>query len=259
MSLDIGTYSAFTYGHDITDNNSYINFSEDGLTELTAIVEVGSYTLGEFIDAIALALNEIGDNTYTVTLDRATRIITISADAAFWLYPATGTNASISAFPLIGFTTDRTNVLTADGDEASGEYYEPQYYLQRYIGFDDIIETTNARVNQSASGRVEVVSYGQVNFAEFNITFITDITGQNYILEDASGVANARAFMTYLIQKKPVEFFPDKTDENTFTKCILESTPESRDGINFTLKELYSRGLANYYETGRLRFRKLTE
>lgn len=255
--MSIKSYSGFIYGHDVSDLNQYINFSEDGINELGAQVKVGSYTLEGFVNAVSIALNDIGQLDYTVTVDRSTRKITISATSTFNLLVTTGTQSAISAFNLIGFTTNRSGASSYEADIASGLFYEPQYKLQRYVDFEDIVKTAQSSVNTSASGVVEVVSFGQNKFMECNITYATDIVGQGSIKNNASGVAALRAFMTYIIQKKPIEFVVDIETTSVFVPCILESTRDSSDGTSFQLYELYSRGLANYFETQTLRFRKV--
>ena len=74
---------------------------------------------------------------------------------------------------------------------------------------------------------------------------------------DSSGVVNALAFLNYAITKAPLEFIPDRSNPSTYQECILESTPESQDGLAFKLKELYSINLSGYYETGTLTFRRI--
>lgn len=255
--MSLKTFSAFIYGHTIDEANEWLDFSEDGITELGAQVEIGSYTITDFVAAVSTAMNEVGDNTYTLSLDRATRKVTISADAPFDLYVTTGTHTAISVFSLLGFTSNKTGLSSYEGDVASGSFYEPQYYLQRYVDFEDYVESVESSVNTSASGLVEVVSFGQNKFMECNITYITDIIGQGVIKNNASGVANLRAFMNYLILKRPVEFIPDIDLPNEFTPCILERTRQNQKGTGFQLYELYTRGLANYFETQTLTFRQV--
>ena len=255
--MAITTRSAFTYGHNITENNQYINFVEDGINELAATIEIGSYYLNQFPDAIASALNDIGDNIYEVTLDRTTRKITISADANFDLLVTTGSQVSISAFSLMGFTTNRSGADTYETDLETGFVYYPQAPLFEYISFDDIEEAVSAKVNESSSGEIEVVSYGTRNFMECNIKYATNIIGQQFIEDNASGVSDLRVFMQYITRKRPIEFIEDKTDFETYVPCLLESTPKSSDGVGFLLRELYAQKLANYYETGKIVFRKL--
>jgi hypothetical protein len=42
-----------------------------------------------------------------------------------------------------------------------------------------------------------------------------------------------------------------------YVPCILEKTQKNSKGVGFQLYELYSKGLANYFETGTLTFRKV--
>jgi hypothetical protein len=94
-----------------------------------------------------------------------------------------------------------------------------------------------------------------------NITFITDInqgTDSDAITTDLSGVSNANAFMDFITDAKPVEFMPDKDTPATYDKLILTKTPESRDGTDYELKELFGKGLAGYFESGLLTFRVQT-
>jgi hypothetical protein len=258
--MSINTYSAFTYGHTITEDNQWINFSENGIDELSAQIDIGAYTLGEFASKVASALNEVGTLNYTCEVNRETLKLTISADSNYWIYVTTGTNVSISAYGLMGYSTDRSNVNNQEGDNISGSVYEPQTPLQKFVDFDDNVKFNQSSVNESASGVVEVVSYGTINMMECEIPLCTDITPQLYIKENASGVADVRAFMLYAISKAPIEFIPNYSDGNKdagIVECILEKTPEDSKGTGFKLKEQYAKKLIGYYSTGKLMFRKL--
>lgn len=255
--MAITTRSAFYYGHNITENNQYINFSEDGgVTELSTTIPVGAYTLTDFTSEVVKALNAEGDNTYTISLDRLTRKITINCDANFDLLVTTGTQSEISAFSLIGFTSNKSGSNSFESDTGSGFAYYPQYNLQNYVDFQDILESVDSSVNTSASGLVEVINFGRVNFMECNIKYATDIIGQGAIDNNANGVSDLRQFMTYITNKYPLEFVKDK-DAVNFNSCILERSAKSKDGTSFQLYELYSQGLAYYYETKTLVFREL--
>ena len=254
----LDTLSAFTYGHTITLQNQNIDFVDD-VDILVAKIAVGSYSLEDFGDAIATALNDVATNlTYSVTLDRPNRTFTVTADGNFELLVASGANITTGAFSLMGYTgADTPSATSAVANNPSGSIYFPQFRLQRFTDFIDQVEKSSSVVKSSATGQVEVVSYGDIQFMNCDIMFATDITGQGVIENNATGVADLRAFMTYIIGKHPIEFIPDKDDLNTFTKCILESTRESRNGTAFTLKEMISKGLAYYFETGTLTFRKI--
>lgn len=253
------TFPAFNYGHNITNDNYFINFSEGG-PELSATIKTGSYTLGSFINAISSAMNAVGGQAYTVTLDRTTRKITISAPSSFELLINTGSQKNISAYSLIGFNgADLTGLSTYEGDSASGSQYIPQFLLQDYVDFEDEQRKAAASVNESASGRVQVSSYGTVKLMSCNITLATNITPQVAITESPTGYDDLRTFMEYAKEKYDLEFIPDiiNNPSSNIVNCLLEKTPEAKDGTAFKLKELYSRNLTGYFETGSLQFRKI--
>jgi len=253
--MSIETYSAFTYGHTITDDNKFININE-GSGEIACVIEIGSYSLGEFVNKVSEALNNSGSLEYDVSIDRNTRKITISSTSAFDLLISSGANASSSAYELIGFTgADQTGLLTYEGDESSGEYYQPQNILQSYIDFTQSFKTTNASVNQSASGVVEVVSYGKIRFMNCNIAPIRDGENFGFMLDDLQAEQNILNFINYASSKAKIEFIPDVNNPSTFTNCLLESTRESKQGVDFDLKPYQK--LFKWYQSGALTFREL--
>lgn len=255
--MSLKTLSSFFYGHKIDSSNPWIDFSENGVTELSGETKIGSYTLTDFLDAVSVAMNEAGSQEYFINVDRVTRKTTISAALPFQLKVTTGGHAVISVFPLLGFTTDRTGSNSYESDVGSGLVYYPQFNLQSYVAFRDFIEAADASVNTSASGVVEVVSFGENRFMECNIRYATDIIGQGVIENNPTGVSDLRAFLYYATKKNPIEFMEDRDDPIFFSACILDKTPSSANGTGFMLNELYSRGLANYFESGKLTFREV--
>lgn len=257
--MAITTYSAFNYGHRITNDNLYINFSENGVDELTATVKVGSYSLANFINAVSTALNAVGSQLYTVSLDRTTNKITISSVVNFELWIDSGSQANISAYQLIGFTgADLVGANSYEGNTASGFQYRPQFLLQSYTDFEDEQKKASSSVNTSASGVVQVASYGDVKIMSCNITLASNIVPQFAITENATGVDDLRSFMVYATNKRNLEFIPDIENPNSgIIECILESTAEEKEGTGFKLKELYARNLTGYFETGTIQFRQI--
>lgn len=254
----IFTKCSFYYGHTISENNSYIDFQEGADPVLVAQVAVGEYSFTDFLNAVALALNDNGTLNYSVSANRATRIVTITADGNFRILGATGVNSGQSVGGLIGIQTDTALALSHTGTFASGSSWEPQFYPQDYVDFEDQQSAIDGVIKQSASGKVETVSFGRKKIMEANFRFITDVPQNNsVIVSDSSAVLKARTFLEYAITKADLEFIPDKLKPETFVKCILESTPEDQNGLGFKLKELYSLGLAGYYETGVLKFRRI--
>jgi hypothetical protein len=249
--------SAFIYGFNITTLNRSINFVEAATPsiERLAEIEVRDYTLGEFVNAVAVAMNSAGTQEYDVILDRLTQRITISAANNFSLLPVTGAQSQISAFDLMGYDVDLSGSNSYEAPNICGKIYEPQYRLQRYVDFLDDQSSNESRVNTAADGQtVEAVSFGEQQRMSCNIIYATDIINQTAIDNNANGVSDLRDFMNFARNKYKMEFLPDKTNRNFFYDCILDRTPESGDGTRFRLKELYSRGLANYFETGLITF-----
>lgn len=254
--MSITTFSSFYYGYQITSSNLYLNFNEGG-SELTATLTVGDYTLTTLLSEVKSALDTVGANTYTVTADRDSRKITIaSSGGTLSLLVTTGSASGTSAWSLLGFTSDKTGATSYESDSASGSSYEPQFKLQSYVSKNIFKEKIRSTINESASGRVEVISFGTRSFYEFSIDYITNIVqpAVGPIISNESGVSAAESFMQNVIEKRQVEFHPDKSDTSTFDTLILETTPESGDGTSYRLKERFG-DLPFYYSTGILRWR----
>lgn len=254
----IDTHSKFFYGHTVDRNSRYLNFSEGG-GELSAEIPVTSYTLSELAAAVANALNSTPGVTriYSVNVDRFNRTVTISADGTFELLVGTGSQSGASVFGLLGFTnSDRTGASIYEGDQQSGSEYKTQFKLQDYIDPENYQFLSDAIINQTATGAVEVVTFGNEIFIQFNLKYITNKPGDGYVIRsNPNGLGDAISFLKSITSKQRFEFMPDEGDPNTFFKCILESTTASRDGIGYKLKELVNQNLRDYYETGTIKLR----
>ncbi len=258
----IRTYSGWTFGHTITDDNKYLQFQEmSGIK--TATLNVGAYSLGSFVNEIARAMNAASlDETYTTSLDRTTRKITITGTNNFDLLITSGTLASQSVFSLAGFNgADLTGAASYEGDSPSGSFFEPQFLLQEFADFDIEQRANNVSINESPTGIIEVIKYGDLNFMNCNIKYqknqaVDEPRSKGNILRySQTGFTDLLNFMRYAATKAPLEFFPD-AETTDFTECILESAVGAKDGTGFRLKELYTEGFADWYETGKIVFRK---
>jgi len=259
--MTIQTRPVFYYVDEITETSNLLNFSEPNIApdELAATLDVGSRSMTDLMTEIEKGLNDAGDQDYTVTLDRDTRFVTISSSDVFDLYPVTGSNTGLSAFSLIGFTTDRTGLSSYESDVVMGGEYSPQFYPQSYKSFENNIENVQASVNESASGIIEVLSFGQRRFMEMNITFITNRPQSKSapIENNPNAMSETRSFLTFLITKSNLEYMEDRDNRSTFDKILLESTKQSRQGTAFQLNELVNKGFEEFFETGTLKFRKV--
>lgn len=257
--MTIKTRSAFTYGHTVTIDNQSMPFSEDGVIELVATFRAGAYTLQSFTVEMARAMNEVGTLNYIATLDRSTRLITITGDSNFYLYVTSSAISAVSPYNLLGFTTERSGLNTYEADIASGSIFTPQFMLQKFVNFQDNQKANAVTVNESASGIIQVTKYGDVLRMECNITPQTNIrqVKDSAVQDDEFGEDNLRSFMQYAVTKAPIEFMPDVDDLNVYHNCILDKTTHDSKGTGFKLKELYSKGFADWWESGMLTFREV--
>jgi hypothetical protein len=255
--MALSTYSLFFYGHTVTTENKSLDFDEGG-SELQATLTPGEYTFTEFLSEIKRAMEAVGALTYTVSASRTTRYMTISAASNFTLRVASGSRHGTTAYTLMGFTgSNRTGANTYTSSAGTGSEYEPQYKLQDYVAPEDNLDAVDEKINEAASGVIELVKFGDRQFMECAFHWVTNKspTGSTLIKLNTSAVANLRSFMTYLCTKAPIEFMPDIGSRATFYKLQLESTQANKAGTGFKLKEKVDKKLPGYFESGHLVFR----
>jgi hypothetical protein len=254
--MSIQTHSKFYYGYEVSDEAQWIDFDE-GAGELSAELTIGFYSLTDFAAELERALNDAGSLTYTVTVNRTTRVLTIAASGAVELLVSSGSHQGTTAYGTAGFTGADRASATSHVSAATGTAYTTQFKLQSYVDPEDFNDATYGTVNKSASGKLEVVTFGTERFIEANIKYATNIAqgASSPIRNNATGRADLQALMRYMTSKGPLEFMPDEDVPGTFHTVILESTPDDSKGLKFKLKELYGQGLPGYFETGVLKFR----
>ncbi len=256
--MGLFTKSKFYYDFAPTNQSNLLDFNE-GSGQVTANIRAAKYTPTNLAVEIARAMTEAGTQEYVVTFNRTNRTYNITGlDFNFELLVDSGTSAA-SIYSLIGFTgADRTGTDSYQGDSSAGKVFIPQFFLQEYVDFEDDEGFASSTVKQTATGDVEVVSFGQESFASFNIKYQSDLQQAvgSPIDNSQTGVSDLREFLRYAITKGEFEIMPDRDDVDNFTACLLESTPESRDGTRFRIKELFGEGILGYYQTGRLTLRK---
>jgi hypothetical protein len=248
----IYSFSKFNYGLNVDTTNNKLNFSEGG-PELTVTLNSGSYTLGEFVDAIDSGLNSTGALDYNATLNRATNVVTISASGPFNLLLNSGSNIGISFAGLAGFTqtTDLTGASSYVGRSPAGFEYRPQFLLQSYVPSSIFQQSADAVVNKTASGRVEVVRFGIEKYIEMDIKFVTNLPMDGVVIKNnPNGLQSCIDFLSDISQKTRFEFVPDINAPNVIEKVILESSPSYSNGTGFKLRELFSQKLPDIYDTG---------
>lgn len=257
MSSQLKTFSKFYYGYRITAEpyNGYIDINE-GSGEIGVEIPVGSYTLDELVDVIRESLLAQGTLTYSVSVDRDSRFITISADAPFSILSNTGSHVGSSIYSLIGFkvSSNYSSSTSHVGVAPSGKCYYPQFQLQSYIPSESWQNKNEASVNVASSGTsVEVVNFGIAKFIQMEIKFITNLKMDGHVIRNNStGYEDAIDFLKFITNKNYFEFIPNESDSNTYEKVLLESTPDYNNGTGYKLKELYDKNLPGIFETGAL-------
>jgi len=259
--MALNNYSAFIYGHSITIDNKYLNFGEAYIdpAQRAAVVTIGSFTISDFKNKVAAAMNEAGNQEYIVELDRDTMKFTISADNNFELYVDTGNQSAVSVFSLLGFKAgvDLTGSNTYTADSPSGEMYITQTPLKDFSDFAMNKQKAEAQVKTTSSGLTEVISYSVQERMICSMPLITNYIPQRYIRETTTGVEEVLAFLDYAIGKAPLEFIYDYKLPNNFKPVILDKTKKSSKGVGFQLKERIKDSLPNYYEISGLTFLKI--
>lgn len=254
--MALSTFSAFYFlGDKIDTTNQNIDFDEGG-GELTAVVAAGSYTITEFAAAIKAAMDTAGGQVYTVSLDRDTRVLTISAAGSFTLRVTTGTNIATSPWSLMGFTANQTGTSLV-GDSTAGEVYYNQFVLQDYVSKDDNEQLVDANVNESTAGEFEVIDFGTREFYEFSLRWITNKAGDGKVIKNnPTGLADVRNFLSKIIGKAPFEYMPDRDTRATFDKVVLESIGSDRTGLSYKLSE--EPNLPDYFNVRGIRLRVIS-
>jgi hypothetical protein len=258
--MSLNTHSKFYFGFEVTSDALFIDFDEGG-GEIAAELPIGAYTLTEFANVLATAMSDAGGQDYAVTVDRDTRKFTISAAAAFELLVFSGSHIGTTAFGLAGFSGADTGSATShESTGGAGSVYTTQFVLQSYVAPEHYKNSTYGTVNKSASGKIEVVSYGIERFVQADIKYANDNdNGGSVIRFNPTGVSDLTTFMVFLTSKAPLEFIPDEDDPGTFISVVLESTADDAKGLKFKLKEMYGDGLPGYFSTGALTFRVLDD
>ena len=173
-----------------------------------------------------------------------------------------GAGTGSSPWSLMGFdeTADQTGATGYTAASGAGSVYTPQFRLQDYISSSDWQELVDVNVIESANGDIETFAFGTRNFIQANITYANDYSQptSSIIKNNSSGVSDLRTFMTDITKKRPFEIMLDISDPDTYSEVVLESTPTSKEGTGFRLKEMYTKGMPNYFETGALVMRILT-
>lgn len=96
-------YQFGSFNGDFDSTNNKIDFKENSGSELTATITPGSYTPATLATEVQTQLNSAGSLTYSVSVNIDDKMTISVSTGNFDLLPTTGTNADVSALPLMGF------------------------------------------------------------------------------------------------------------------------------------------------------------
>jgi len=259
--MTIRTIPSFFYVDSITSFNNCIDILEpNGLNiPLVAKIIPGSRSLTALLQETQRALNEPTNNQYSVTIDRETRLVTISSDDTFDLLFDSGSNSFASPFSLLGFSGDQTGANSYTATSPIGRSFVTQFLPQSFDAFEDNAQSISPAVRESSTGIIEVVSFGRRRFMEMSLKYITNNKRSKGapVRNNPIGLEDARSFFEFAITKVDMEFMINKDDPDNFVTVLLEKTPESSTGTAYKLKEMRNRKLIDYFETGNITFRKV--
>jgi hypothetical protein len=264
MSYNLKTYSKFYYGIEVIDGANYLDFF-DGVSNKTAILSVGGYSLQGLANEVALQMNKVTQNLgFTVTVDRDNRFLEIrTVDSTnFSLLFLTGTNNLLSCYFILGFPkSDFTGDFEYISSSPVASVYSPQFLLGSYVDAETNSSPVEAVVNRSTSGnKYEVVRFGVNRLYRFEILYTTNLELEqaNFIRNNPTGIEDLINFMEFCIKKFPIEFMKNEEDSNSFDTVVLETTPQSQDGVAYEVSPDYGRNLPEFYTLGGpLVFRRL--
>ena len=256
--MGLRTRSAFYYGQQIDKTQHFISIDE-GSGELSVNLTPSGYSFTELGTELQRALNAAGINTYTVTTNRSTRKYTIVSTGVFSILSGTGLYFGSSAYIAIGFNgADHTGFATYTSTYSTGSVWLPQLPLFNYTPSAHREGSLQATQDESGGGTIEVVSFGTVNYMDFDVRFITNRADKPDVVErNLSAVEDTMSFLSYIRQKNRFEFMEDRDDVSNFEKFILVKSSSSPNGLDAQLFEMIGQNLQDYYETRSLTFRKV--
>ena len=255
--MALKTYSKFYYGWQITDANRYIDFF-DGTANRTATLTIGYYSAIELVNEVKKQMDSVSTLVFAVAFDRVTRKFTIASTANFTLQITTGLNVLQSTYGLLGYVgADKSGSTGYVADTVSGFEFKPQLRLQSYRPTNQNRSAIDGVINKSASGKIEVIKFGDERFMQCEVMFITNILQEtdSILRSNDQAVEDFIQFIEWCIDKGTVEFMPDENDVSTFEVLLLEATEKSADGLDYELIELYDRDLPEYFRSGNLKFK----
>lgn len=256
-------YSKFIYGFTLDATNNVFPIKVL-LTEYTVYIPIGRYTGTSLAIAIKAACEaEVPTETFTVTYDKVTRLFYIQCSNGFEILFGSGIITANNCASVIGFNnTDHTVTLNPplfdyQSDFAAGYEYKPQFPLQSYVKNGQVKKLTDSILNKTADGDIEMIYYGEENYIEFEIKYITEIQypSGSLIRNNQSALTEIKSFLNYCILKNIITFYPDENSSECIDIRLEKTSEDATNGTAYRIEEEYSANMPNYYKTNKLTWR----
>ena len=224
ISFDYEGIKYFLNPIDITSNSRFIDFTDSGTVVRAAELSIKTYkTPIELAREIELKMNAVSPDTITCTWDNATGKFVIVSNNAMDLNVTAGVNVANTAFPKLGFTTDRTAQTSMESDAAIS--YDPAY-----TPAPDTSDPSIVRHNELLIGDFTKIACRSGSNISFSIstpkTDVDSFCAENGVLESVVLEREVTGSMTLLLNKHEVEHL-DTFVNNTTTQLMFNHGPKS--------------------------------
>lgn len=260
--MSINTQSYFHYGIEFTRECNKIDIQLSTFEFITLTFAPGSYCPTDLVLEMKLQFEGLGYENFLASFDpESCRIKIETTDTTpFRIGFTSGPNRECKAWEILGIVEDPTALYLPElvATNMIGKKYNPQFYLQGYLGPETNSQLVDATVNTSSSGKCEVLFCRQDRFIQFEIKWISDCPSKctSYI-SDPEGVKKATDFLNWAMCRKCIIFVPDCTKPDEYCEIKLDRLGRDRKGTALQLTEMF-RNIGcekKYYETGRIRWR----
>lgn len=246
--------SLFTYGYNITPTNQFLPFKDSGGNQYVVTIPIGYYSAQGLANQIKIGMDDISpsdayevdvDWTYVSNTENRFRIVTNGA--SLQLLFATGTNASDSIAPTIGFNaSDYTGLTTYIGPSDTGSKVFTELAGYNYLP-PTMYKTETSVQTISIRGDKETIVWSTQEFLQVEFKYEPEVK-----------VATTwQDFMDWAAKGRPFDFTPDYTLYPSVVYSVtFEKTAGANNGLGYKFQELLP-SFPFLYTTGQIVMRLL--
>ncbi len=246
--------SLFTYGYQITPTNQFLPFKDSSGTEYVATLPLGYYSAQSLANQIDVSLNSISpsdsifvDIDWTFNSNTENRFVLRSTGTAFTLPFLTGTNASDSVAPLIGFdASDYSGLTTYTGPSDTGSKVFTELTGYNYLP-PTMYKTETSAQTISIRGDKETIVWSTQEFTQVEYKYEPEVK-VNIVWQP---------FMDFAAHGRPFDFTPDYVLYPSVVYSVtFEKTTGASNGLGYKFQELLP-SFPFLYTTGQIMMRLL--